>query len=119
MATLKLGTQTGSLFNHLMSNGSTAPEVGKGATVLHWTDRSAYFVTWVSEDKKRCKIERPICKRADKNGMSDDQDWIYEIDPTAQPIELKFTYGKWRDAETKHIYNIRFGFMSEYYDYSF
>lgn len=37
---MKLGTQTGSLINHIMSNTvSSEIKVGMGATFLSWTDR--------------------------------------------------------------------------------
>lgn len=38
--TMKLGTQTGSLINHIMSTAKArTPEIGEGATILAWTDR--------------------------------------------------------------------------------
>ena len=124
---LKLGTQTGSFFNHMMSAGQALPEVGKGATKLYWTDREAYFVNSVSEDKKTCIIERPEVVRADKNGMSDDQAYEYKREEGAEQITLKFRYKKWWieyncPHENKKKYskiNIAFGFMREYYDFSF
>jgi hypothetical protein len=123
---MKLGTQTGSFFNHLMANSMSLPEVGKGATMLHYTDRSAYFVNKVSADGKEVEIERAKAIRTDDLGMSDVQDYRYERDPLAQPETLKFTYGKWRRVytnwegkrETSPV-NIIFGTMREYYDYSF
>lgn len=41
---MKLGTQTGSTTNYLMSGvkGQPAPEIGMGVTLLHWTDRSGH-----------------------------------------------------------------------------
>ena len=54
---IKLGTQTGSFMNFMMGNNSTLPEVGKGATMLHWTDRTAYQVIKVSADKKEAVIQ--------------------------------------------------------------
>jgi len=123
---MKLGTDTGSFFNYLMGNSMTVPEVGKGATVLHWTDRSAYFVNQVSEDGKEVIIERANAIRTDNYGMSDSQDYRYERDPRAEPQTIRFTYGKWRRVytnregkkETSPI-NIIFGTMREYYDFSF
>ena len=47
---LKLGTETGSLTNHLMSRmtiGAPEPVVGMGATLLSWTDRNAATVVEV------------------------------------------------------------------------
>lgn len=123
---MKLGTATGSFFNYLMSNSMSIPEVGKGATVLHWTDRSAYFVDQVSADGKQVVIERAKAIRTDENGMSDSQDYRYDRDPNAEPETIRFTYGKWRRVytnwegkkETTPV-NIIFGTMREYYDYSF
>lgn len=118
---LKLGTQTGSVFNHIMSMGDNIPEVGKGATELLWTDRHAYFVLWVSDDKKECIIERANAIRTDDLGMSDSQDYRYERyeEGTVKAFRIRYTYGKWRNKETKGVMNIRFGFMREYYDFSF
>lgn len=123
---MKLGKDTGSFFNYLMGNSMTIPEVGKGATVLHWTDRAAYFVNSVSADGKEVVIERAKAIRTDNNGMSDAQDYNYERDPQAQPETIKFAYGKWRrvyrELGGKTTYspiNIIFGTMREYYDFSF
>jgi len=42
MKTMKLGVDTISFINHLYSRTANAPEVGKGATVLSWSDREEY-----------------------------------------------------------------------------
>lgn len=68
---------TGSFYNWLMGNNSTLPEVGKGATILMWTDRYAFQVIWVSEDQSECIIQRCDSKRIDMLGMSDCQDYDY------------------------------------------
>lgn len=123
---MKLGTETGSVVNHLMSRGgSNVPVVGKGATELMWTDRKAYFVNSVSEDLKECVIERAKPIRTDKNGMSEAQS--YEYERTGNTIELKFRWNAWRHFYTcpwtkkkkNQKMNISFGHMSEYYDFSF
>ncbi len=49
---MKLGSQTGSLINHLHSRGvigEPAPKVGQGATLLGWTDRYAATIVSVTE----------------------------------------------------------------------
>lgn len=125
--TMKLGTQTGSFFNHMMSGAKALPDTEKGATILHWTDREAYFVISVSEDKKRCTIERPKVIRTDKLGMSDQQDYEYQKSENPIRHDLVFRYGGWWiDNKEKGAYgsryekvNIAFGFMREYYDFSF
>lgn len=45
---MKLGTQTGSVINHLQSRaviGQPEPVVGMGATMLLWSDRRACTIT--------------------------------------------------------------------------
>jgi hypothetical protein len=124
----KLGKDTGSFFNYLMANSMSVPEVGKGATILHWSDRSAYFVNVVSADGKKVILERAKAVRADGNGMSDSQRYKYERanSSTAEIVTITFRHGKWREVSTgwdgKTNYNpirIIFGTMQEYYDYSF
>jgi len=124
---MKLGTQTGSLMNHLMANGTHKAQIGKGATILQWTDRHAYFVNFVSANGKRALIERAKAVRIDDNGMSDSQDYKYERMENADIREVVFKWGKWRmeytcPYENKKKYqpiNIAWGVMQEYYDYSF
>jgi hypothetical protein len=56
---MKLGTETGSVINHLMSRSTrdqATPEVGMGATVLMWTDRRAATVTRVWVERKATLI---------------------------------------------------------------
>lgn len=126
---MKLGKDTGSLTNAMMSAASVAPQVGKGATLLSWTDRYAYFVNSVSADGKTCVIERAIAIREDNNGMSDAQSYRYKRHEAGDttPITLRFRHGKWRQQSicaytgaTKYRpINICFGTMREYYDFSF
>ena len=68
---------SGSFVNWLMSNNSTLPEVGKGATVNGWSDRYAYQVVYVSKDQSECVIQRCDSIRIDKNGMSESQEYDY------------------------------------------
>ena len=80
---------TGSFYNNLYGNaieGRPEPEPGMGATRLMWTDRIACTVT---EVVRRDKAGRPTMVtvqedraiRTDQRGMSDHQDYRYEIDP--------------------------------------
>ena len=69
-------------------------------------------------------IERAHPIRTDQNGMSDAQS--YRFERTGHTVELRFKWGKWRvqggqDWNKNKWYpkNIKFGYMSEYYDYSF
>lgn len=55
-------------------------EVGTGVTEMGYSDRHAYEVVEVIDDKhlliRRCKATR-----TDTNGMSDSQDYKYELEP--------------------------------------
>ena len=59
--TRKVGV-AGCLHNQIMGNNSSIPKVGEGATILHYSDRSAYEVLDVSEDGNSCVIRQMKCK---------------------------------------------------------
>lgn len=88
---MKLGTETGSLVNHLFSratNGQTRPHVGMGATVLSWTDRHAATIVSVRTlNYKRWTVvvgvQEDDARRVDSNGMSESQEYVYSPRPDA------------------------------------
>jgi len=124
---LKLGTQTGSLSNYLYSTKSLTPELGMGATLLHWTDRDACTVIgWdgtfltVQEDQATRTVE--------SMGMREDQQYIYSPNPNGRTHTFKLTPKGWVkvvfNTETKRwnkVQNggITVGVRRTYYDYSF
>lgn len=116
----------GSEVNSLMGNSKdTTPEVGKGATIMLWTDRHAYEVMKVSEDKTKATIQRYEAERTDDNGMSDSQQYKYEKLGRIKK-EIAFQWGKWRHIQrdengkiVRNPINIMFGVKHEYHDYSF
>jgi hypothetical protein len=129
---MKLGTETGSLINHLYSRGtSPVPKVGDGATVMHWTDRSAATVIEVREIRgvPYVTIQGDTATRVDKNGMSECQDYEYTANPNGGKSTYRLKNGKWEavslSEETnrwKKSYNqngIRFGVRDAYHDFSF
>lgn len=85
----------GSFTNQLMGNNSSIPVVGKGATELHYTDRTCYEVIEVSADLKTVKLERLEAKAnpATKNDMGH-QNWILE--PTGQFITVQYRGKGWK-----------------------
>lgn len=121
----RAGTDTGSLFNYLMSGKSgVVPEVGMGATILCWTDRHAATIVEVKGTLKRpiIGVQRDIATRTDGNGMSDSQSYDYVPDTNAK-VEY-FTLrkdGTWvRDGETlKGGQRIALGYRKAYHDFSF
>lgn len=101
------GKTTGSLFNHLMGNNATLPEVGKGATILHWTDRSAYEVVEVSENRMECIIQRYNPERVDGLGMSDSQSYKYEK-LAEEKMHLVWRQGAWRVKSSEIVFTKEF-----------
>ena len=85
----------GSFINQMMSNNSSLPEVGKGATVLHYTDRSCYEVIEVSEDKKTAKLEVLEARwNKELGGGCGHQNWILE--PTGRFCTVAWRNGSWK-----------------------
>lgn len=115
---MKLGTDTGSLTNHLMSaERDLIPVIGIGATELCWSDRHPYTIIDISPTGKTITIQRDIAKRIDKNGMSDTQEYSYERDTDGVIYKArKDKSGRWKILRGNRI-NI--GEREKYYDYSF
>jgi len=108
--TMKPGIETGSFINMMMSRNRSLPEVGKGATLLSWTDRHAYEVMSVSPDGKRVVIQQYIPERIDQNGMSmsECQDYKYEKLNGHNEVVV-WRNGAWRSEV------IRVEFCKDYY----
>lgn len=129
----KLGTETASVINHIMSRstkGQPDPVVGMGATILHWTDRDAGTITKVFTIGKDVAIEVQEDKatRTDKNGMSEMQDYAYEADPNGARSTWRFRNGVWKavrySEDTKRWRQIegsglQIGVRRKYHDFSF
>lgn len=84
---LKLGTQTASMTNHIYSRstiGQPEPVEGMGATILCWTDRDAGTITKVWRSAKDGPlyliVREDTATRTDKNGMSESQEYNYAPD---------------------------------------
>ena len=85
----------GSFINQLMSNNSTLPIVGKGATEMHYTDRTCYEVVEVSEDGKTAKLEQlEAIADLTKPCEMGHQNWI--LTPTGQFITVQWRHNAWR-----------------------
>jgi hypothetical protein len=98
---MKLGTETGSVINHLQSRaviGQPEPEVGMGVTLLHWTDRSAGTIVAVKTVGKALIIEITEDDAKVVAGSSFDGTAEYEF--TSRPDASRLMYrreanGKW------------------------
>ncbi len=84
----------GSFFNQLMANNESIPVEGKGATELHYTDRTCYEVIEVSEDGKTARLERLEAEwDKTKEGGCGHQNWI--LKPTGQFITVVWRFSSW------------------------
>ena len=130
--TMTLGTQTGSVMNHLMSRGEQIiPEVGMGVTILMWTDRRAATVIEVHANKegiiKEIIIQDDDAARIDNNGMSESQTYDYLPNPNGSKRTARLLKGGWKildgkDGESgRNIYGsgLWIGRRCAYHDYDF
>ena len=116
---LKLGTQTGSLVNHLLSRTEDRqPQVGDGATELCWSDRHAYTVVEV-KSAKTIVVQRDTSTRVDTNGMSESQVYTFARNEFARKATLRQAKnGGWYEGGMKGR-RFLIGEREEYHDYSF
>lgn len=90
----------GSLNNRLEENNyfngtKDNIQVGTLCTVYHWSDREAYEVVKVI-DQKHIFIRELDAKRIDKNGMSDSQNYEYKSNEKNPVVELELTKYGWK-----------------------
>lgn len=86
----------GNFINQMMANNSSLPEVGKGATELHYTDRSCYEVIEVSADGREVKLESLTARFDPAFGKPQmgHQNWILE--PTGNFKTVIWRNNAWR-----------------------
>jgi hypothetical protein len=108
----------GSLTNRVMEYVSQpTPQVGDGATITSYSDRSAATVVKVLTANK-VVVQLDKATRIDSNGMSESQEYIYEPNPSGNLIIFtRRKNGRW--LEQKGSQGIRFGERDHYYDFSF
>jgi hypothetical protein len=130
---LRLGTQTGSLINNIMSRsviGEPTPEIGMGATMLSWTDRNPATIVSVFNKGKTLYIgvKEDHAKRTDSNGFSESQSYEFSFDHQAMiQYYRKTAKGTWESAwinpETgrfvKGCGSVTIGQRGKYWDPSF
>jgi len=92
--TKKVGT-AGSFQNQIMSNNSSIPVVGQGATQMHYTDRTCFEVVEVSADNKTARLMylEATCDKSLPCEMGH-QNWIFQ--PTDRFVTITYRNGAWR-----------------------
>jgi len=97
--TAKVGV-AGSFFNQMMSNNSSVPVVGKGATQMHYTDRTCYEVVEVSADGKSARLEYLNAEwNKSLGGGQGHQNWI--LKPTGRFVTIVWRHNAWRKVGTE------------------
>lgn len=119
---MNLGTDTGSLVNYMKGNTAPiTPEVGMGATLLMWSDRSPFTIHKV--EGKKLWASPDLYDRIDENGMSECQEYVYHNND--QELEINWTLftlrkdGRWHRGTTLCGMVLSIGHREKYYDFSF
>lgn len=108
----------GGFQNQLMGNNSSIPKVGEGATILHYTDRSAYEVVSVSEDNTKCTIRRMDTTFVG-TGYGDEK-YTYSSNEQnhTKDLEYDFKKGSWGEVYyTVEVIKSLFNKLSKEYDW--
>ena len=125
---MNLGTETGSLINHVMTTSEqVVPEVGMGATICYWSDRTAATVIEVVKPGRVVVIQEDTAIRTDDNGMSESQRYCYVRNPEGHKHTVRLLKKGWRvlegkDEETgrnRYGSGVVFGVRRQYHDFSF
>jgi len=112
---------TNSLISNIMlGSANPEPEIGMGATVCWYTDRTACTIVDIKRFKTGKRkgqisavlVQRDKAIRTDNNGMSDAQTYRYERCPDARISEFKVK----KDGS---FGNLSIGHRSHYHDFSF
>jgi hypothetical protein len=94
--TRKVGV-SGGFINQMMGNNSTTPVVGKGATILSYSDRHAYEVIEVSNDGNSCVI-REMDATFVGSGYGDER-YTYKSNPENHTKNLEWNSKKQKWGE--------------------
>lgn len=104
---MKLGTETGSLVNHMYARGTRgqpAPEVGMGATLLLWTDRQAATIIAVETDaqgRTMVTVQEDAAKVIRGSERDGSAEYAYTADPRGATYTFRMEEGKGWRAVTK------------------
>lgn len=94
----------GSFFNQIMANNATTPEVGKGATQLHYTDRTCFEVIEVSPDGSTARLE--YLQAAPLSSNIGHQNW--ELKPTGRFLTVTWRKNAWYIVGKEIVFTAQF-----------
>lgn len=129
---MKLGVQTGSLVNHVLSCANPKePELGMGCTILSWSDRNPATIIDIFTKGKYTyvTVQDDHAVRKDDLGMSESQDWVISRNHKGCTRTFRRKEGETQfkgcrqNANTKRWLNTQgvlvVGRREKYYDFSF
>ena len=128
---MRLGTQTGSLVNHILTTERVdVPNVGDAATICRWSDRSPATVVSVTRKGKSVivAVQCDFYTRTDSNGLSESQTYDYAPNPEGAVYFYKLKKdGSWaqvhKNENGRFVLSrgagIYFGHRERYYDFTF
>lgn len=94
------------------------PTVGMGVTICLWSDRLPATIIKVLSDGKSLVLQEDKANRIDNNGMSECQEYNYELDPNGT-----IYYASLRKDSTYRLVKsktkIVLGKREKFHDYSF
>lgn len=92
--------------------------IGAGATIHHWSDRTAATVIQIFQNGKKIILQEDLAIRTDSNGMSESQSYDYQRDPTGSVYVATLRKdGRYRITKSTQVVSI--GTRNKYHDYSF
>lgn len=96
--------------------------IGDGATIQWWTDRTACTVIAVSTSGRQVTVQEDLATRIDSNGLSDTQTYRYQPNPKGRIWRFSLRKnGQWvQVGETiTGGLTLVIGFKRTYHDYGF
>jgi|ERR1035437_900944 hypothetical protein len=103
---------------HFINYKNEKPKIGMGATVFHYTDRSAATVERISKSGKVVWLREDRAVRLDKYGQSETQSYMFEPIAYGKLFRAsKRKDGQWRISNDDR--KVVLGVRDAYHDYSF
>jgi len=104
--TRKIGV-AGNFINQLMGNNDSTPELGGGATELHFSDRTPYQVIEVSKDLRKVRLQRyEAVADLSKNNEMGHQNWV--LAPTNVYKTLVWRNNAWKQVSETITFTKKF-----------
>jgi hypothetical protein len=101
---MKLGSETGSLVNHVYSTQQRVePEIGMGATLLSWTDRSAATVVAIERDKSNNVVRFAVTMDLARVTSGGEHDGSATYDYISQQDGYKYWFRPAKDGRWEHV----------------